>query len=265
MTAVVTAGAISFTNEVVCVGGLTGSGGFNWGGTISGVALYNRYLTATEKRQMMTLLNSFFPGLPLVCLEGNSLVSGSSSTSGPAQITRITGDNFPSYMALALNGQARVVTDAFPGRTGDQLISQTPAYSGIFAAPSPRTVTAVWEGANTLAVTLSPKRAYDTLVRVCNSKRRLGMKVAIMTVLSRGDTGNNARFAALATELNRLIRANWMTFADGLIDVAADSRLSNIANGTYFDQGDQTHLLSAGYKVVSDVAEPVVRSLMAAA
>jgi len=53
--------------------------------------------------------------------------------------------------------------------------------------------------------------------------------------------------------MNEWIRANWSTYYDGLVDVAAAPELQDPNNPTYF-QPDTVHLTTAGYRVVATLA-----------
>ena len=60
-----------------------------------------------------------------------------------------------------------------------------------------------------------------------------------------------------------LIRRNWHSFADGIVDVQADPRLGAPGaehNLVYFNSHDFTHLTDVGYAIVGrDAAAAVLR------
>src|SRR5262249_39426012 len=67
-------------------------------------------------------------------------------------------------------------------------------------------------------------------------------------------------FEAIRNALNISLRATWHTFCDGLVDVAADSRIGVLGEeqqNTYY-YTDHIHLNSAGYAILADYAAPGV-------
>ncbi len=70
-----------------------------------------------------------------------------------------------------------------------------------------------------------------------------------------------AQINAIINKVNTMLRANYSQFADGIIDFAADSRLSNPNDTTYF-YTDKTHLNNTGYQVVADLIVAAVSPLL---
>jgi lysophospholipase L1-like esterase len=252
-------GSTAFAAGVLCAGGLSGNASFDWLGTWSLTAVFLGYHTEKQKRQVLTLLSSQYPSATLVTILGNSLTAGTGSTSGATQMTRASGDNLPGYLQASLGTAARLVTDAYPGRTGAQIVTESPSYSGVFGQP--KTVSVVWELTNTLGTTGSPQKAVQDIWRICSMRRKLGAKVVVLDCMLRGDSGNDARNAALTAEVNRLVKKDWTLYADAYVPLSADSRLQNFNNATYFDT-DKTHLKSAGYQVVASLVAAVVQPLL---
>jgi len=251
-----TGGSIAFTNGAVFVGGLTGTTNFDWPGAMSEVILYSRELTRAEVRQVLRYLSEKWRSVKMVVAPGNSLTSGNGSTGGATQILLSTGTNYPGQLQALLGSSAHVRTDAYPGRTTDQIISGTPAFSGTFADHS-KAVHLVWELTNTLGATGSPLKAFESIKKACLMKSGNGAKVIVGTCLYRGDSGNDAKNAALTDQVNALVRARYTEFAHGIADFAADARLQDFTNATYFD-ADETHLKDAGYAVVASIAHAAV-------
>ena len=245
----ITGGAIPFSASRVIIGGLTNSATYDWLGAISEVIVFNRELTENELRQVRRYLTDKYNEKTTVVFNGNSLTSGTGSTSGANQRVSVTGDNLPSIF-LNSNPQFDVRTDAFPGRTGESLFNNTHKYSGI-AYDSKKVINVVWEGTNSLPASNSPQEAYDWIRRICLQKAA-SSKVIVMTVMYRSDVADVPKNNALTDQLNQLIRDNYNSFATDLLDVAADPRLIDPTDTTYF-AGDDVHLNSTGYAVVSEL------------
>lgn len=92
----------------------------------------------------------------------------------------------------------------------------------------------------------------------CAARRAAGWKkIVVGTAMDRSDQGTHA----WRNSLNALIRANYTTYADGLIDVAADSRIgadNAYTDATYFNQSSPPHLNATGWQVVADLAAPII-------
>ena len=250
----ITGGSVNFTNEIVTIGGITGSATYDWEGVISEVIIFSRALSSNEIRRVKKYLADKYNTKETVLLLGNSLTSGTGSTSGAVQRVLSTGDNYPSLF-LNNNPQFDVRVDAYPGRRGDQLFNETPNYSGV-SYNYPNVTAVIWEGTNSLPTSNSPQEAYDWIRRVCLQKSAC-KRVVVMTVLYRNDVGNVPKNNNLTDQLNELIRDNYLTFATDLVDLAADVRLSDPSDLTYF-YTDETHLNSVGYQVVADLLGAII-------
>lgn len=247
----ISAGSVPFTNGKVIIGGLTGDPTYDWPGTISEVIVYSRQLSSAEMRRVYNYLAGKYSQKTLTLL-GNSLTSGTGSTGGASQIQSTTGTNIPSrLMASSIGSQLRIRSDAFSGRSAAQLLANTPDYSGVYGS-GVGSITLVWEGTNSLLQTASAQAAYEALRTVCLIRRQFGRRVYIGTVTPAQGGGAGTQFEALQLVLNTMIRNNYTQFADGIIDFAADSRLSDPNNTTYFS-ADKIHLNDTGYQVATDL------------
>lgn len=261
MRSPISAGSIPFTSGTLIIGGLSSSSTYDWPGNISEIIVFNKYLTDSEFRRVYGYLAKKYIGIPTVNILGNSLSSGTGSTGGPNQTPQAGGNNLPSLLAASLGATARVRTDAYPGRTAVQIFNESQAFSALTLTTSPKTISVVWELTNSMATQGSVYSAYEDYVRVCRAKRANGGLVVAATCLYRGDTGNNAKNTAYTNAVNALVRANWSTFADGLADVAADARMQDYNNTTYF-AADKIHLTDAGYVVAESIFRPVILALL---
>ena len=78
------------------------------------------------------------------------------------------------------------------------------------------------------------------------------------------DGSGNANFTPAAqVAVNAQLAARYSTFADYLVDLAADARFQNPNDTTYYN-GDRIHLISVGYAVVESLIKPVVDTALAA-
>lgn len=115
-----------------------------------------------------------------------------------------------------------------------------------------------WEGTNDLRDGATATQAYDNLVLYYSNGQTAGFQCVAMTILPR--TGQPLSFETRRIEVNNNLRANWPSFSDALADVAADPRLSDPNNTTYFSDG--THLTAAGNAVVAEIVANALATIM---
>lgn len=236
-------------------------GGFKFSGHISEVIIFNRYLTDSEFVSLNTYLSTKW-GIEkpnLVVCAGNSLTSGTASSGGATQKIQSSGTNYPSRLLYRLGNNYSVRADAYPGRDLVQMNAESPAFSNLYYTKNTNNICVVWELTNFIATYKSGNSAIQQLVKFCRNKKLAGFKVVVCTGLYRQD-GVSAIHAKETDEANSYIRLHYSEFADKLCDLAADSRLQNPLNTTYFNS-DKVHLNDAGYDVVSSIIYDVVKSI----
>lgn len=132
----------------------------------------------------------------------------------------------------------------------------------------------VWIGSNDLAHGSDDATAtttYDRVSAYCKAKQLMGFRVITFTVLPRDATtivgGDEAAFNVQRALFNTSVRSGYTSWADGLVDVAADSRIGDDGDDldtTYYD-ADKVHLNDTGYAIVAGLAKTVVQALTTAA
>ena len=252
----VTGGPAWTGTQSIVLGGFSGTTTDNWVSPISEFIMFSRLLTDAELLKIFAYLNQKYSALPLVRMIGNSITVGDDTLLTPA------GSGLGSLMMAALSGEADVRLDAYPGRTTTQILAESPAYSALMDARKKKRITIVWELTNILNNSSSAAVAYQETVRICKRYRDAGAYVIVPTCLYRAD-GVLATFKARADNLNAMISANWPKFADGFVNLLADSRLQDPLNTTYF-KTDKIHPTNpVGAAIVRDLLLPEVRRLLA--
>jgi hypothetical protein len=244
------------------VGALSGNT-YNWPGMIGEVLVWNAALTYEQRRAVRDYLLAKWGFVTKnVVMFGDSLVSGVGSTSGATQDVSITGDNLPGQLWASLGSTYTLRTDAYPGRSVQQLLAQCPNYGIEMYRPlsATKNIAVVFgEPTNTLATYQSAQLAITSYVDFCLLLKTMGFKVVISTAIARAG-GVYTGFAADALIFNNYLRANWRNFADGFADVGGDSRMQTPTNETYF-YTDGIHLNSVGYGVANSILYPVVAAM----
>lgn len=187
------------------------------------------------------------PKTYLAC-DGDSLTQGQSvATSYPYQLADLLGRATHDYCNYGVSGQSALQCAADASYTIDPLASS-------FTDP----ICIAWMGTNDIVGGASQATTYNAIVSYCQARRTAGYRAVVLTILPR--SAFDPTKEAIRVAVNADIVANYATFADGLVDVAADSRLDDFNDTTYF-LGDKTHLTTAGYAVVAGLAQTVINAM----
>lgn len=187
-----------------------------------------------------------------VVAHGNSLTAGYN-----AQVP------YTTVLQAAYNAQPLAVAVFNKGNNGyttQQLTAQLriPALKIVSQYPADRRILVVWELRNDMAVNgLTPVQAITNLAAYCNAARAHGYD-HIVVCNTIADGSGDANFTPTdQAEVNALLAANYHSFSDRLVDLAADARFQNPNDITYYAL-DKLHLVSTGYAVVSELVKSVV-------
>ena len=135
----------------------------------------------------------------------------------------------------------------------------------VYDATATLNVNLIWAGTNDLAGGETGAAVWASLQSYCNARRAAGWdKIIVLTALPRSAVGDNAGHEALRQAFNTLVRTNYASIADGLADVAADSRIGDDGDEldtTYYD-ADRVHLNTAGHAVVAGIVQPILEGVL---
>lgn len=121
----------------------------------------------------------------------------------------------------------------------------------------------MWEGINDLFFGATANAAYNRIVEYCNGRRAYGFKVLVGTLTPRTNAGTPSDYEAKRLEVNTLIRANYTTFSDGMVDIGGDANLGATGasnNTTYYY--DLVHMTTAGNQIVAGLVASTVNSIL---
>jgi hypothetical protein len=104
---------------------------------------------------------------------------------------------------------------------------------------------------------LTAAQVFEALRSYCLARRAAGFRVLVLTVLP---SNRPETFEAIRLAYDAMLRDGWSQFADGLVDIAADTRIGETGDelDAQFYLGDQLHLTNAGNAVMASVAAPVL-------
>jgi lysophospholipase L1-like esterase len=193
----------------------------------------------------------------IVC-DGDSMTAGFDST---------VWDSYPLKLAL-LYPASQMVSVVNVGTSGetlaDMLADADDEVDPCYDARKGNNYTVIWGGTNDMYLgpggDFTGQGAYDRLATYCQARQAVGEKVIVLTCLPRNNPELPGGYQTERNTFNSLIRANWSTFADALVDVAADSRLDDYSDLTYFKL-DMVHLNATGRGVVAALVKAALDGL----
>lgn len=182
-----------------------------------------------------------------IVFDGDSLTHGAFDTAS----------NYPGRLISKLTGAYSTVSGVSFGIPSQKMATML-ANVNTKIVPQIQTVTnnilCAWGGTNDLWSTAdSAATIHGYIQSYFQAAAGYGTKVAF-TITPTTSASAPADFETRRAALNTLIRNNYAGYADLLVDLAADARLSNPDDTTYFHT-DKLHLNNAGYDVVADLVK----------
>ncbi len=196
---------------------------------------------------------------PLILFVGNSLTWGAGIQPGVTEGPANPG-NYVNQAAALLPSGVRIQNLGVNGRTTPQMAADAAIVDSQYSDRNTANIVVAWEIGNDIQLGATATDAYSHFADYCAARKAAGWAVVALTVPPRHSPAMPLGFNDAVAYDDTEIRANWGAWADGLADVAADPRLLDPANGTYFEDG--IHLTAAGYGVVASIVAPVVAKLL---
>lgn len=184
--------------------------------------------------------------------DGGSIIGGFSASPDldyASQTTRLLPHPCQEYVSAS--GGARLA----------QMLAEAPTeVDARYRADADTDICLVMAGAGDIVKGNAVDAIFADVERYCLGRRAAGFRVVVVTLLprSRPDHFESDRLA-----LNALVRDEWPSFADGVADVAADSRIGDTSDNLdrKYYQSDGVHPTDAGYAVMAAATAPVLNAL----
>ncbi|MDN7120315.1 hypothetical protein INN71_02800 [Nocardioides sp. ChNu-153] len=182
----------------------------------------------------------------------------SQTTSGHQQ----WGMSMQNQVLRGLGSQVTTFNAAVGGQDLNNMIGRGAAYVDVhYDADAADNILVAWAGTNQMGSTLEVVQSlYQQYVA---ARRAAGWKVVVGTMLPRSNAGTPADYETKRQAFNTWLRSNWMTFADALADLAADSRIGDAGdetNLTYY-RPDLVHINNTGAMVVAQYVRGALATL----
>ncbi len=183
---------------------------------------------------------------PFIMFIGDSLTYGSGASD--------VAHRYP-FQAMALIGGHNFINLGIGSANIKDLNDHVSTSIDQLVNPSYKFILPVWIGANDGTTPISTFT--KDLAFYWQERRAAGFKIIAFTVLPQGE---ERAFEKTQVAMNDWIRANWASYCDGLVDVAAAPELQDPTNLIYFNK-DKVHLTDAGYEIVAKLVSQAVAKL----
>ena len=214
-------------------------------GNIQYLIIYNTTLTTAQVLAITNEMNKKDAIMNLV-FDGDSLTEGAYSTAG-YDYPSVLSSNYPSYTKYNLGiGGAKV----------SEMIANFKDVDAAYATK--KSILCLLGGHNDLNNAVTGANLYTSVTTYHTMAKATGYKTIAMTVFSSALLTAGEETQRL--DFNSRLSADH-SFADGFVDLAADARLQNPADTTYFN-ADGVHLTDAGYAVIAALVKPVLDTLV---
>lgn len=190
------------------------------------------------------------PYLPSSEAADNIVLSGDSQTAN---------DLWPPLFRSFLRGTIAAHNVAVSGKRLQALITDDVSRVDSIYVTGALNVCICWAGTNDLCYEDgTAEQLLADAETYCAARKAAGWRVFVGTVLPRGNAPDPTTYEARRVAYNAALRSDY-SFADGLIDVAADSRIGAPGantNATFFasESGAWVHINSAGGDIVANIA-----------
>ena len=228
----------------------------NYLGELYEFMVYNRALSAAEVAQIQAYSAGAYGSqshTKQMVVDGDSLTEGSDSTQG-REWAGVVGDGLgPSWRTYNYGYQGSTTVDLNNRRVGQIQNRYNSGYS--------KNIAVYWCGTNDLGVT--GDTAANTFARLqtwCQAVKGAGFKVVVCTIIARNDAAWSGAKETERLALNTSINGLSSTYQDAIVDLAADARLSNANDATYFAAA-KLHITTAGHAVVAGLVQTAVAAL----
>jgi lysophospholipase L1-like esterase len=170
---------------------------------------------------------------------------------------------YPTVLENSIDAAWDVANTAVTGRNIQQMIDAAPASVDVLYGGSGQTnIVVILGGSNDVATGTSSSTILSRLATYVSDRRAVGWssgtsRVAFGTIPPNG--GLSGAQETVRQTVNTALRANaGGIYGDILVDFAADPRLDDALDTTYYFEGDRLHWTAAGAAVAAELVEAAI-------
>lgn len=222
------------------------------------VVAYSRALDATERAAVLDWATTRYNATSrtygkYLLFDGDSLTAGVQSTnvrnwSYPAQLSRLVTSGQPKYGNIGVGGQQ--IQNVTAATAAKLQLSYNTTLTGTLV---------FWMGSNDINNARTGAQVWGDIQTYLSTVRASypSVKIVGCTILTRSDNTGSEETNRTTLNTSILTTSSGSGGFDYTVDLAADSRLSNASDTTYFDP-DGVHLNDTGYGVVTALVKAVL-------
>lgn len=219
------------------------------------------YLNTAVTDNQFQLLQAFvvaMESLDRVVCDGDSITFGTNLT---------VSQSYPSVLSAALDDRYVVTNFGVPSQTVADMSSDfatqiAPLSGNVWQ----RKILVAFGGSNDISIgAASAATLISRIQSYCATARAAGYLIILCTILPRSNASTPGTFEADRQTVNTWIRANYATVADGLADLAADTRIGDAGDelDTTYYQVDKVHPTATGAAVIAEIVQGAIAGLPA--
>lgn len=225
------------------IGGNGGASG--WQGYIHNFAIIGREVTQYEAKSAAEFDN--------IVINTQIIAEGDSRTDGSAWVAEVHESIYDNQIIAGYSIFAK------SGSTLGTLESRASELDEILVEDA-NNILIVWAGVNNY--TWTADAIHNAIAAYCSARKTAGWTVVVSTEIDAQIDKVMPYHWHETTypNLNILIRENWPSYADALVDLGANTHLQDATDSVYFY--DKLHLTQEGQNVVASVMIPVINSVI---
>jgi lysophospholipase L1-like esterase len=198
----------------------------------------------------------------IIAEEGDSLTAGLYST-----------DPYPTQLLVDWIYPQNDVTNYNNGISGSVMQSghgnsisdRTAAFDAQYNASKTHNIAIIWGGTNDIGTLgRNASEIHNDIQKWCSGRKAVGWKVLVCTLTANRISSEQAYWNTTKLALNALIRTNWQTYADGIVDLGADPLLGSDASAQYNRAiwTDGLHFTAVGDRKVARLVKNAIQVLV---
>jgi hypothetical protein len=222
------------TPNTVSIGGRRTSAGnvALWPGEVSDLAFFDAALTLANVQRVTHYFQTGNNDLiGQIVFDGNSMTAAASSS-------------YPATVMSLLGGTYRSNNVGVSGQTTIEMLADAATQIYPLYVPGIKNILVYWEVTNDLKLGASRADAQARMIQYCQAGKAAGYKVVVVNIIPRDQVGLPATFGDDSQAINAYINSDYLSFSDGIADVAAASASIVRPDGVHPDTNSYNNIIA---------------------